>query len=166
VADRVLPLTMRVPPRCWGRRARGNRSASGGPSLFGMSAYRTVRSGASEWVRHRQSKTLRDVARLCPAPGVSDVYRHRDLLQRQCDRSSLRKFQSLRYCANPYCCCSYQTLSRPRHEQAFPGGSRLLRRRATGHRHAVVTLCVRTQSGIVAAVMPAVTAVCSDGLCS
>jgi hypothetical protein len=52
----------------------------------------------------------------CPSGyGVSDVYKHRYLWQRQYDRPCLRRFQSIRRCAHPYCCCgSAPVFHRPR----------------------------------------------------
>jgi hypothetical protein len=49
VTERVLLMISRVPPRYRGHAREGTEARWVGPSLFwGMSAYRTVRSGASE----------------------------------------------------------------------------------------------------------------------
>jgi len=57
VTERVLSMNQSDSTPLPGSRARGNRGALGPVRpLLGMSAHRTVRSGASEWVRHLRSK--------------------------------------------------------------------------------------------------------------
>jgi hypothetical protein len=137
VTERVLSMNQSGSTPLPGLRARGNHGALGRSVPFsGMSAHRTVRSEASEWVRHRTKQRRRPMWRLRPAPGVCDLNPHRDLLQQQYDRSSLREFQSMRHGVHPHGCC--RSALRPVHGPRRRRDSR--HRAGMTHHHAVLTV--------------------------
>ena len=114
--------------------------------------------------RHRRDQCLARLALMPLRQGVPDVIPSGAYFKRQCDRLSSRRFQSLRYRANPYC---YRRLSGSQRTAANPSYRRtsdLPIRQATRHHHAVITPYAGAQSRMVAADFPAVTAVCRDGL--
>ena len=92
-------------PEAGATRAREPERVWGGPSPSGDGRFQGPALRAAGWVRRRRSKDFTRLA-LMPCAEESDVDAPASLLQRQYDRSSSRKFQSLRNCANPYCCCS------------------------------------------------------------
>jgi len=107
-AERALPMSTKgFQTSSLRRRAQGNHGASGlVPPLRGK-RFQEPALWAAEWVRRRRSKDFTRLA-LMPCARESDVDAPASLLQHQYDRSSSRKFPSLRYCANPHCCCSHR----------------------------------------------------------
>ena len=94
-------------PKAGATRAREPERVRVGPSPSGDERFQEPALWAADWVRRRRSKDFTRLA-LMPCARESDVDAPASLLQRQYDRSSSRKFQSLGYCANPHCCCSHR----------------------------------------------------------